>query len=427
MTGWLVDDLGIVPRAWLFLALLFCVTLFFKFSRIWSVRNLDVVLLFILGPAMVRLVASGYAWWAYFWLFVGSSFWLLRCILDIALTRRPVLEPNLNPAGLTCLGMGILGLLLLETVTLPSDSGAARNPAALTPDEQPKESLPGSADLEIPYKMAVERTLLPEVLKRSPLEVVLSRILAVLAHLAIVGGLYYIGWKHFEQRTAGLAAATCYLLLPYTRIALVDSGQLVASALIVASIAFFQRPGLTGLLIGVATCWIPACAGLIPLWAGFHRQNSGATRFVLSSVGLILLLYMLGRVVPGIESWGHALLARSWQDAGLLPFLELEPRGNSFWNGIDPVFRLPVLIAYGFLVALLALLPWRKDLGILISQSAALMVAAQYWFLNGGGTLIVLYLPLLLLMMFRPTLLATRLTSRPYADVASARTPLPVP
>ena len=46
MSGSLVADLGIGPEVWLFLSLLGCVTLFFKFSRFWSVRNLDLMLLF---------------------------------------------------------------------------------------------------------------------------------------------------------------------------------------------------------------------------------------------------------------------------------------------------------------------------------------------------------------------------------------------
>ncbi len=41
VNGSLVTDLGLSPEVWVFLSLLSCVTLFFKFSRIWSVRNLD--------------------------------------------------------------------------------------------------------------------------------------------------------------------------------------------------------------------------------------------------------------------------------------------------------------------------------------------------------------------------------------------------
>ena len=59
MNGSLVTDLGLGPEIWLFLTLLGCVTLFFKFSRIWSVRNLDLLLLFALAPGMMLLVGKG--------------------------------------------------------------------------------------------------------------------------------------------------------------------------------------------------------------------------------------------------------------------------------------------------------------------------------------------------------------------------------
>ena len=50
VNGSLVTDLGLTPEVWLFMSLLGCVTLFFKFSRFWSVRNLDLLLLFVLAP-----------------------------------------------------------------------------------------------------------------------------------------------------------------------------------------------------------------------------------------------------------------------------------------------------------------------------------------------------------------------------------------
>ena len=55
MNSSLVTDLGLGPEVWLFLSLLGCVTLFFKFSRFWSVRNLDLLLLFVLAPGMMLL------------------------------------------------------------------------------------------------------------------------------------------------------------------------------------------------------------------------------------------------------------------------------------------------------------------------------------------------------------------------------------
>ena len=75
MNSSLVTDLGLGPEVWLFLSLLTCVTLFFKFSRFWSVRNLDLLLLFVLAPGMMLLKgnADHQSWSAYIWLFIGSG------------------------------------------------------------------------------------------------------------------------------------------------------------------------------------------------------------------------------------------------------------------------------------------------------------------------------------------------------------------
>ena len=67
--------------------------------------------------------------------------------------------------------------------------------------------------------------------------------LASLAHVGLVLGLLGIGWRHFERPLTGMAMAACYLLLPYTRMALVDSGQLIPSALIVARRVLAPAPG----------------------------------------------------------------------------------------------------------------------------------------------------------------------------------------
>jgi hypothetical protein len=114
MRGALVSDLGLAPEIWLFLSLLGCVTLFFKFSRFWSIRNLDLLLLFVLVPGMMLIVGdqTNPPWSAFIWLFLGSGLWLLRCLLDLGLARRPVLEPNLSASGLLCLSIGVLGLPL---------------------------------------------------------------------------------------------------------------------------------------------------------------------------------------------------------------------------------------------------------------------------------------------------------------------------
>jgi hypothetical protein len=63
-----------------------------------------------------------------------------------------------------------------------------------------------------------------------------------------------------------------------------------------------------------------------------------------------------------------------------------------------------VLVGFVALAASLALWPPQKNLGTLLSCSAALMVAAQFWHRNEGGLYMAWYLPLALLTVFRPNL-----------------------
>jgi hypothetical protein len=413
VNGSLVADLGLSPEVWLFLSLLGCVTLFFKFTRIWSVRNLDLLLLFILAPGMMLIVGNQahHPRSAYIWLFLGTALWLVRCLLDLGLARRPLLEPNLNASGLLCLSVGVLGLLLAETVSLPVEDGAARNPAEPSGREDRPRAAPGAANSvgQQVIKIA-ERTAqtipLPSTLKRQRPQVIVSRVLASLAHVGLVLGLLAIGWQHFERPLTGMAMAACYLLLPYTRMALVDSGQLIPAALILAAVYWHLRPALAGALIGLAAGWIPACLGLIALWCGFLRGR-GAVRFTAVAGGVVLLCALLGYLMPDLADWAQALGARRIDEAGLYP--QSEPASAaSFWASIDPAFRLPVLIAYVSLVLITMMWPAEKDLGELISLSAALLVASQFWYLDRGGTLVMLYLPLAIAMMFRPTLAVKR-------------------
>ena len=196
MSGSLVADLGIGPEVWLFLSMLGCITLFFKFSRVWSVRNLDLLLLFILSPGLMMLVGRGNSdsqpWFAFVLLFIGSAVWLVRCLIDLGLARRPLLEPNLNSAGLACLAIGILGLLLAETVSLPVMEGAARNPAdSGSPADPPP---PGSDDQNATVNKVLEIAPLPSTLKPpNPPQVILKRVLASLAHFGLVAGLIAVG------------------------------------------------------------------------------------------------------------------------------------------------------------------------------------------------------------------------------------------
>jgi hypothetical protein len=404
--GSLDSALGLGWEVWLFLSVLACLTLFFKFSRFWSVRNLDLLLLFVLVPGMLLILGrpGNVPWSAYIWLFVGSGLWLLRCMLDLGLTRRPLLEPNLNASGLLCLSVGLLGLLLAETVSLPVEEGAARNAAEPSGREDRPTVAPGGDNATV--QSLIQHSPLPTALKRELPQVIARRVLALLAHVALVLGLLGIGWRLFERPITGMAMAACYLLLPYTRMALVDSGQLISAALIIAAVFWYTRPAVAGVLIGLAAGWIPACLGLIALWCGFYRSR-GALRFTAVAGGVVTGCAVVAHWVPGLAEWARALGARSIVEVGLFPQFEPGSAG-SFWVSIDSSFRLPVLIAYLLLVIGTMLWPAEKNLAELIALSGALLVASQFWYLDKGGALVMLYLPLAITMMFRPTLAARR-------------------
>jgi hypothetical protein len=409
MSGSLVADLGLEPRIWLFLALLACLTLFFKFNRFWSIRNLDLLLLFSLTPGLMMLVGRGDSppWMAYVGLFIGSALLLVRCLIDVGLTRRPLLEPNLNSAGLACLAAGVLGLLLAETVRLPVDEGSNRNPADPHAKQGERITPGGASDPHARVAKAIRESPIPSVIKRPLSRIIVSRVLAFLAHLGLAGGLLVIGWKHFDRPIAGWAMATCYLVLPYTRIAVVDCSQLLPAALIVGAVAFYARPIVAGALIGLGAGWMPACLGLIPLWAGFFWKR-GSLRFLATATAIVAICGLVGWLVPSLAVACRDLGAQGLSRAGLGWGLDAPHGGGSFWSQIDPSYRLPVLILYLALVVVTTFSPTEKNLGELIALSAALLVASQFWYLDQGGTLILLYLPLVLMMMFRPNLAAKR-------------------
>ena len=397
-------DLGLTGVVWYLLTLLATWTFFVKFSRPWSVRNLDMVLLFLPAPGLMRLLgatAGSQTWPAFAWLFATQGLWLIRCLLDLGLSRRPLLEPNLNAAGLTCVAIGMVALMVGESVSLTVTQERRRNVS-----DAPGETKSPSQGLNVPVAQIIAKAPIPNTLKRESPQIIVSRILAGLAHLSLVLTLIAIGSRHFERTFAGLSVAVCYLLSPYTRIALVDCGQIVPAALVAGAVLLYTRPITAGILIGLASGWMPVCLGLIPLWIGFYRRNGGL-RFGLSAASIAVACALIGRRIPVLSEWATALGARSLSAAGLLPDTE-NPHGPSFWTRIDPSYRLPVIIAYLALVAAVAIWPKDKNLGELIALSAAVLIAGQYWYLDAGGTMIALYLPLVLLTAFRPNLLIRR-------------------
>ncbi|MCH7727673.1 MAG: hypothetical protein IH991_14500, partial [Planctomycetes bacterium] len=49
----------IAPTTWVYLSSILMLGLFFKFNRVWSIRNLDLILLILLAPGLLLVFHSG--------------------------------------------------------------------------------------------------------------------------------------------------------------------------------------------------------------------------------------------------------------------------------------------------------------------------------------------------------------------------------
>ncbi len=213
-----------------------------------------------------------------------------------------------------------------------------------------------------------------------------------------------IGYRHFDNIKTGVAAAVLYLLLPYTAEMTGRVDHALPAALLVWAIVMYRRPMIAGLCLGLASGVIYYPLFLLPLWISFYWQR-GLLRFctgtfvaLFVSVG-ILALYAYYRQEGAFLA---AFIRDVRQMLGLAPpkFTNLE----GFWSYVDGWYRVPVIATFVALGGSFALWPPQKNLGTLLSGTAAMMLGTQFWHAHGGGLCMAWYLPLLLLAIFRPNL-----------------------
>jgi hypothetical protein len=394
-----------LPNAatWFYFSGLLAVALFFKFSRLLSMRNWDVLTLFLFVPGLLLLLEArthqGTDRWAYWWLLGSTGYFLLRCLVDLVLVRRPALGPNLSLGGLAWLAGTLFVSLVAVAFRQPEQ---ARNPAEAA--KTPIDELQRASIKRLQQQAPVE-------VDDSQLRLAVERGLAVACHLAIAVGMVLVGWRHFQDLSAGMAAATFYLLLPYTYL-LMPSSELGVGrwddawpmAVMVWAILAYRWPTLAGIFLGLAagSAFFPVL--LFPVWLSFYWRR-GAARFALAfalAAGLCLLL--LGGLV-----WLNGELPRSlqsaWTQSDWQPWRE--PRNTEgFWklSRDSWVYRVPVFIAYVAFVLGTGFWPTPKNLAHVLALSAAVLLGIQFWYADHGGTHVLWFLPLLLLMVFRPNL-----------------------
>src|SRR5262249_23698393 len=195
-----------------------------------------------------------------------------------------------------------------------------------------------------------------------------ERGLAMTCPAAVVVGLLLIGVRHFGDRSAGIAMAGLYLLLPYTAYHIGQFHHVWPAAFVTWAAFFYRRPGVSGWLLGLAagSAFFPAL--LFPLWAGFYSRR-GTGRFALSfltatavSVGVVaLILWWDGRAASSVAS---ALNLSDWQPWKV-------PQAESLWTGAHWAYRLPVFVLYVAFLIGITVWPSPKNLSHLIALSAA--------------------------------------------------------
>ena len=172
----------------------------------------------------------------------------------------------------------------------------------------------------------------------------------------------------------------------------------LVGALLVWAIVLYRRPFLAGLIIGLATGTVYYPAFLIPLWCSFYWTR-GLKRFV---GGVVLMLGVLVLTLAFTATDTERFIETLLQMFGLR--LPMNANLQGIWQFWNPVFRYPIIAAFGALSFGFTLWPFQKNLATLISCTAAVMVGVQFWHAYDGGIFIAWFLPLLLLLIFRPNL-----------------------
>ena len=427
---------------WVYLSSLLTICVYFKFSRFWSVRNLDLVGLLLFAPGLV-LVAYGRAsplpsddqiaigQFGYVWLFTIGGLFLIRMLMDSLMVRRPLLEPNLSVGGMTFLGVALLVFLMAniansdpkELEPLPTEIAAITEAIEDEENNLDDPEANSSFAAEEPPQSGLQRygprnpmlAILPEISTQTffpgddisssdvdrgvtdPRRIAAAKSIAILSHLAVIIGMVLIGYRHFDNIKTGIGAAVLYLLLPYTAEMTGRVAHVLPAALLIWAVVTYRRPVFAGFFLGLSIGVIYYPLFLLPLWISFYWR-----RGVLRFCGGVSLALAVSIGILAIYSSSDAFLADVQQMLGIATPKLTNLEG--FWQHVDAVYRLPVIATFVALGGSFAIWPPQKNLGTLMSCSAAMMLGCQFWNAHGGGLYMAWYLPLLLLTIFRPNL-----------------------
>jgi len=409
-----------LPNAatWFYFSLLLVFALFCKWEWKLHLLNWDLFALFLMVPGLLALQeahalkalvdtqdpnldleriahrAARMLSVGYIWLISASGFWFLRCIADLAFDQRSPFHSNLNLQGLTCLAVAMFVALSIVAIRRLPDTPAqvGRGPVALSRVKEGAVSIasyqPAVADLsEADRVFWVERGVV------------------IALHAAVVVGLFVVGVVQFRNPTAGAGVVCLYLLLPYTGYHVSQLHHVWPGLLMLWAVAAYRRPLISGAILGLASGTVFFPMLVFPLWFGFYRGR-GTGRFTIAF--FVTALITIGIVALILSSSGDlkkyvkiALSLSDWQAWKV-------PQTESIWRGAYWAYRMPVFVVYLAFVFLTVFWPSPRNLGHVIAQTTAVVIGVQFWYADQGGVYVLWYLPLLLLMVFRPTLTEAR-------------------
>lgn len=401
------------PTTWVYLSSLLMIGIFFKFTRLWSIRNVDLIGIILLAPGLLMVIPQTQvsnpqlvARVGYLWLFCVSGLFILRLLVDWKMVRRPLLEPNLNVGGMTFIGFSLLVFLMVNVIVSKPDASKEEitrysplYPLIYKSVSIPSESLAEPLDESEADAGGEDGEVTSEAkeLRREDIDRATSKTMAILSHIAVVIGIILIGYRHFDNIRTGIATATLYLMLPYTALLTGRVDHVLPAALLVWAVQSYRRPMVAGTFLGLAIGLIYLPVLLLPLWCAFYWHR-GLWRFAM------------GVCLPLLVLFGILLFAKEQMDVFLMHMKEIfgwsMQAYHGFWSTglLGAAYRIPVMAASIAMACSFALWPAEKNLGTLMSCSAVVMISVQFWVPVGGGQFLAWFLPLLLLTIFRPNL-----------------------
>jgi hypothetical protein len=403
---------------WFFLSLLLILAVFFRFNRLWSLRNLDLLLLLAISPGVLFLskeYRDGDSNAGYVWLFVCSGALLLRLFLDSRFKRRPLLEQNLNASGLGLLCVAAFAFQVTRVVSEPipestlatvQEAGEMLNRqdttgnGESTPKSESSEPVVGPATKVVAAMGGVAPARMVAGASGFRAEIIAARIVACLSHLAVILGMIFLGRKHLGDVKLGVAMATLYLLMPSTALKVSNVNHILPAAFVIWALVYYNKPMIAGALMGLACGTVFFPAFLLPLWMVFYgRQGSIRFGLALGIIGAILLSTFALTAADSQSFLRQFVGSIDWS------VLQLQTdAGQGFWSSDWIAYRLPVMAGFLVMVGVLAVFPRKKNIEHLMAHSAAIVVGTQLWYTQGGGIYVLWYLPLLLTVVFRPRL-----------------------